>query len=413
MAADVAGRLKDYAKDQVRFMQGEYERQIIKWTAYIRQVADAQTTAYNDVKDALADIKRKQEEDAQAFREIAMVAFSLVGSVAVSWLSATIQYKLYPRVAALRNPELQKLLHQTGTTWDKYIKAAEKADYSKVAAKVWGDTISKPTGHVLDRVFSLTLTKADSDLPKLPTKLAHTVEVADFSSYKSVLENTMSDEQLRISRQFTRWLDSIQKNQEFGDKVLVELQKRYPTAADDKTRELQGMRFLDEYFDKMRQLWTNDWFYYRHNPVGAGIEFYASRFDREIWAFWILGQDWDRRLLRMDDDGPDMNPMPYYVTKDSGLELFNVAEALADFSYKEFQGLSAQIGKIDRQVAKDEINAVKNFLDASQRTNADELLKQVTDWAKSNPGAMLHGNLEYRTRNLGTIANADSVLADN
>lgn len=409
---DVAERLKEYAKGQVQFMKEEYDRQLIKWTMYIRDVADAQTKAYNDVKDALTDIKRQQEEEAQRMAQFAMIAFSLVGSIAVSWLSATIQYRLYPRVAALRNPELQRLLHKSTTTWDQYIKAAEKADFSKVAAKMWGDTISKQTWHALDSVFGLTLPKACNDPPKLNIQLLQVVETADFGSYKTSLENTMSSEQLRVSRQFTEWFESIHKMQDFGEMVLAELDKRLPGKFDDKQRELQGMTYLDEYFDEKRKDQTTKWFYYRNNPVESGIHFLASRFDREIWAVWILAQEWVRE--KTTTNPRFTSPIIYYVTKDGELYLTEIVEALGKFAYRELQDVIFQMGKPDIQVTSDEFDSADALAKATQRVrDADELLKQVIDWAKSNPGAMLHSNLEYRPRNLGTIANSSSVLADN
>src|SRR5450755_3306894 len=173
MAEDVAQALKDYAKSRLDRMKEEYERQITKWQGYIDIVADAHTTAYESFKESLKEIKEAQEEE----RQLAMFALSLIGNVAISWISGLIQYKLYPRLAGrvkwteqwtLREPWAAHLVSEHH--WIKSI------DYSQVGAQLFGDIAKQTTGHALDRLLKPT----HEDPPKQFQELELVIDRANF-----------------------------------------------------------------------------------------------------------------------------------------------------------------------------------------------------------------------------------------
>lgn len=418
---DLPARLKDYAKTHIGTIEKEYNRQILGWKKHIRVAADAHTAAYNNFKQTLEDIKRQQAEQEAFMRQFAMLAFSLVTPIALSWISGVIQYKLYPRMMAMRNPALVKLLHEQTTTWDQWIKAAEKADYSKVSAKIWGDTLSKYTGHALDAVFAKVI-PGDPRKGTIPSRLESSVSNADFTSYGTSLENAVDDEAGYVITKLGDWTESINGDNNFGENILKEMQKQFPgLGMDDKLLWQRGTVYIDDYFDKLRRQYAQDWAYYGHNPVPSSLHFLPFHIELEIWAVWILSTEWHSEYAGTTDEyAPIFN---YWVSKD-GFDLEKIMGALKDLAGKELlansklQPAKSPLAKgsgwvqpIDSELDDDQDSA-KKLQVAATRTEADAEMANVLAWAASSPGRLLHGNLDYRPRNLGTISNPPSIFAD-
>jgi hypothetical protein len=134
----------------------------------------------------------------------------------------------------------------------------------------------------------------------------------------------------------------------------------------------------------------------------------------EIWALWILAQPWRVEYTTLPDDLPSKVQRLPGITSDE-CKLDDIMEALAG---KESSNLmySPSMG------SPDEWATVKNLYGAAnpelkRYDNLDQIvraqLKAVLDWARSTPGRILHGNLDFRPRNLGTMASIQSILADN
>ena len=423
MAEDVAQALKDYAKSRLDRIKEEYERQITKWQGYIDIVADAHTTAYESFKESLKEIKEAQEEE----RQLAMFALSLIGNVAISWISGLIQYKLYPRLAGrakwteqwtLREPWAAHLVSEHH--WIKSI------DYSQVGAQLFGDIAKQTTGHTLDRLLKPT----HEDPPKQFQELELVIDRANFISYKSALTRAVNQEKDRVSKQFTRWSDEIDKNPTYGEQVLEALKKqqppgrynvspRAPAAAVRRQMEIDGYAYLDDYFDKVRELYTQKWFYYQKNPIYARTHFLASHLEREMWALWIAAQEWDTR-----DVGGESRMVLMSVTKDGGFELPRILLAMRNLAQQELRDVFNEATRTTPEIYKEESGATTKMDGATRgkesvsgdwtsSTNDQPVLDRVLAWAKSNPGQIVYGNLDYRERRLGTLRDINTILADN
>jgi hypothetical protein len=407
---DMKEEFKNYAINNIDTINREYEWQLSKWRRYHRLVADAHSKAYKDFTTALNNIRQQQDAEEAATREFGMFAITLIATPVLSWISGAIQYKLYPRAVALRNPDFIRN-NVINKSWDAFTKAAEKSDYSKVAAKVFGDTISKATGHALDSIFSKLMPEPEKGRRDPDFRFQSTTANADFTTYRTNLENALDTEVGRVTKQLAIWKKSVSGSYEFGGDILKEVEKRLPgPRVTEKQKWDEGKRQIDTYCDILRSLYAADWAFYRNNPVQLRIDFFPEHIEAEIWALWILGSEWKSKYVGTTSDYPDV--ASYWFTSD-GYELGRVTEALADFAGQEFGLMRSEIGKVDPAVLNAEIDPAIKLSDAVQRRRDDDIqMQKLLDWAKSNPGQLLNGSLDYRPRNLGTIANVESIFAD-
>ncbi len=404
MAADVAGRLKEYAKTHAETIGKEYAAQVSKWTAYLTLVADQQTAAEGHFQ---ATLRRIKEEEAKA-EQYAMVALSLVGMAACAWIGALIELKVYPRLAS-------KLVISDGFKAGKYWVKSEM-EFNEVAAKFFGDTIHEALGHTLDKVFELVMPEPRS--PEKNDAFWNSILGSDLGSFRSNLQNGLLAASKMVANQLTELSENINQSQDFGDAVLREVDKRIPhqksAGSDkaDKLRESNGMTLLDEYFQELRELYAKKWFYYGNNPVTARLPVLAFHIELEIWALWILAQDWKFDHYRdYADDAGVYEGARFWTNGDFHLE--NIMEALEDLagakSWKEI---------MSKQPNPDELATTAALIDAAEShgSDTDEAradLARMLGWAKATPGKILHGNLDYRPRMLGDIGKISSVTADN
>jgi len=405
MSVDVAGRLKQYAQGHAGTMGKEYMAQISKWTAYLNLIADQQIAAEDTFQATLRKIK---EEEAKA-EQFAMVALSLVGMAACAWIGALVELEVYPRLAT-------KIVISDGFKAGKYwVKS--KGEFNEIAAKFFGDTVHEALGHVLDKAFELV--KPEPRPPEMNDAFWNSILGSHLGSFRTNLVNGLLAASKTVTNQLTDLSENINRRQDFGDAVLREVDKRLPRRKDvtpdkwDELRETNGMNLLDEYFDKLRQRHAKDWFYYGNNPVTARLPVLAFHIELEMWALWILAQEW--RFDHYRDYGDEWGYYPgarYWTNGDFHLE--DIMEALDDLAgeevVKEFwAGRSSQ----------DELAATSALSDAAKRGAGDDDgavradLTKMLNWAKSIPGKILHGNLDYRPRRLGSIGDISSVTADN
>src|ERR1700722_2725302 len=404
MAADVAGRLKEYAKTHADTIGKEYAAQVSKWAAYLTLVADQQTAAEGHFQ---ATLRHIQEEEAKA-QQYAMVALSLVGIAACAWIGALVELKVYPRLAS-------KLVITDGFKAGKYWVKSEM-EFNEIAAKFFGNSIHETLGHTLDKVFELVMPEHGS--PEKNDAFWNSILGSDLGSFRSNLQNGLLAASKMVTNQLTELSENINQSQDFGDAVLREVDKRLPhqkgggSDKADKLRESTGMSLLDEYFQKLRERYAKEWFYYGSNPVSARLSDLAFHIELEIWALWILAQDWKFDHYRdFADDAGVYEGARFWTNGDFHLE--DIMEALEDLAGAE-TWKEVMSGRPD----PDEVAAVRALISAaeSRGNDTDEAsadLARMLAWANATPGKILHGSLDYRPRRLGDIANISSVTADN
>ena len=172
----------------------------------------------------------------------------------------------------------------------------------------------------------------------------------------------------------------------------------------------EGKRQINQWFDALRQLWANDWAFYRNNPVLARLPYLPGHIEMGIWALWILGSKWESKFVDLASDDPEV--VSYWET-DDGFQLWHVLGALSEFAYRETMTYTAHMSQTVPDVVMDEVNSVQKLYDADERKREEDVkMQKLLDWAKSNPAQMSHPDLDYRARNLGTVSDPPSLFAD-
>ncbi len=411
VAVDVAERLKTYARTHVQTVKDEYEKQIGKWESYIDDVADAEIAARKDFNETLRDIKREEEEAGK----LALMALSLVAIPALAWVGAEIELNLYPRL-------MGKTIIEDGFVKGKYVVRAER-EVNEFAAKFFGDSIKDYLGHGLDKTFESLFPEGEDGGKNGNNKdesFWNSIASGDLAGFKTRLSAELRAKSSVVSGQLMILRENINKKREFGDLVIKEVHKRFPkskTREDDGQLELNGYAVLDEYFDTLRKQYARNWFYYGNNPITSRLPLLPFHIQVEIWALWILGQQWKTRYTVIPDDLPGKAIRLPHITN-GDFELDKIVEALGNLASKE----TSQFMRSPTLASKDEWDTVHQLYRAAEpepadtddlTRRADSRLDAVLGWAKSNPGKILHGNLDFRPRNLGTIANVKSILSDN
>jgi hypothetical protein len=145
----------------------------------------------------------------------------------------------------------------------------------------------------------------------------------------------------------------------------------------------------------------------------------------EIWACWILNAEWRSKSTVYRGEGlygETARIIRSWATKD-GLQLERIMRALNEFAGKELADLKPEPAKsplkkqpgtvqeIDPEADEDR-DLARKVQDIAKPADADAEMSKVLAWARSNPGKLLHGEVDYRPRKLGTIANPPSIFAD-
>ncbi len=52
-------------------------------------------------------------------------------------------------------------------------------------------------------------------------------------------------------------------------------------------------KFVEKIVDEQREKWAKEWLYYGNNPPNASTYEMSRKIEREIWAMWILDQDFN------------------------------------------------------------------------------------------------------------------------
>jgi hypothetical protein len=64
-------------------------------------------------------------------------------------------------------------------------------------------------------------------------------------------------------------------------------------------RETRAKSLLDKHIDSVRLYWAKEWFYYGNDPVEPDRTQFRLEIEREIWALWIMTQDYQAVISKV------------------------------------------------------------------------------------------------------------------
>ncbi len=296
--------IQQYAHNTVgTHIKNEFDHQIALWEDHIKLQALDCRTAFANFNGTLAEAKIKQ---AEAFA-LAMLALSFIAGPALSWLSGTIQYKIVPKLASSSKKVREKvsIIAKEGPPSTSYSVTLEsnQADYSKVSAKIFGDM-----SVVATRALGGTML-ASPDWPRATVEAV--ADAADPDVFKTKLELALNAQADTILNHIGAVAHAINENPTYGRPWLVKGNStsptKNPTADLPEVQEARATKLVREELETMRQAMARQFYYYGNDPVPYDSESVQLAIEREIWALWILAQDFHVVTFTARSYGEDWN----------------------------------------------------------------------------------------------------------
>jgi len=348
---DVAQNLKDHIKGHILTVQKEYDWQVAKWKPFFNVVVDAQAAAFDTFKTTLENALK----DSQRGAELLLMALSMAGGAAIGWLGTVVKGHLTSRFA--KSPVFQDAF-VPGGGYEIVKVSAGTLEETAAKAAYFGDKLEKGLGTGLDKLVAKVTPKTElKDVSRpatadLKSKLTQTIQKADYASFKTMITAVL-DEEIRITTgQFGLWYSATHNDRDFGTKLLAAVKAKFnlPHLSPDSL-ETFGVNDIDDYIDKLRNKFAKDWFYYGNDPDEKGIKSLPDRIEKELWALWIIDQEFKVRSLpdplikSREVRGKDRIPLNHRIIKHLMVDLSGaVGQDMIDLEYKLQRGFSERSG---------------------------------------------------------------------
>lgn len=407
MAVDVAFRLKtDLIELLTTNLIAEYQDQIEVWKLYIEDVVDAANAASDKVKDTLVDANAELQAAREQAYGLAMLLLGMVAGPAISWLGAMVKVNWAPKITTTERIEMQtREVWTTNSLGKQYQYFISQPVFIKVrndvANQLLGD-LTKSGGSFLSGLVQSVLKPNAQTVPDLKTNFS----ALSWESFRTGLMRSLYDAQVAAKSQIMDLANAVRNDAGFGDKILARLFKEHPNLKSHPAeQERQGMIMIRRMLNDQRNNWagTDRWFYYGNNPPNLKPDL-NTRYEREIWAQWIRGQN-IRLDTRLAGGAKDYFDVRYVVKNDSGFFMTQAVQgelrrmALPNFYDmhtwdSELNAALVGVEDVDDERVKDAITTRERTEYEAQRKAAQDALQRVLNWAANYRPV---GPLDYGT----------------
>lgn len=388
----------------------EYGYQIDEWQKYINRVLDAEKLAHENMEGVLKKVIDDINNQPQYLATIGMFALSLLGGAALSWISGAIQYKLFPKLTG--KWELNKtgvyLESKAASIEGNFLMIKSELDYNKVTAKVFGDAASNLMGGTVGKAITQyaqqNMSRKTITLDKISeiTVQGNTSSNELHQSLKTKLENALLDEKQKTIKTIAGLALFLRNNPEFGKYILEELFQKKPglKSMNDDTILREAKKLVEDTVDLLRKSWAENWFYYGHNPPNTSIDEMSRILQREMWALWIIDQNFifSRKPLKQIGNAPS----PYEqitVNGRNGIPLHKfILFQLMYLNVLQAQMFRGHIQSLDPRFKSPNINV-------GMRVDTAAEIDAINNWAKNHPLELLAGNNDSQKRALPSVLN--------
>ena len=248
----------------------------------------------NTVSPAFADAFKSQQETLKASEkakealwDLAKIGLSIIGQVTLSWVAGKIQYEYLAKY----NPTIKFKTVKVDANY-KVTLSGQYVEYDKVAGKVCAD-MSKELG-------KLGLGEVTKSVPintVNPADCSGVAKAGDPDQFKREIGDELDDQKKKLTATIGSFADQILDSQlDWGGEQVKRLLKKYPELPKLTYQEQRrrGELMLNDDLDKMRQNWADNpvWFYFGNIPFNYGRFELARTIERELWALWVLDQDY-------------------------------------------------------------------------------------------------------------------------
>ena len=376
---DVAQNLKSYFLGAIGTMEKEYEWQIAKWKPYFALVASAQSKAQAGVNKVLDQVR----SDAHAADQLLLMAVSFAGGAAIGWFANKVKMDIYPKYAA-------KVHWEDSFT---HLGYSTKLTHDAARAAFFGDTIKGALGLGLDQVVKKITPEDPKDRDKSKdVQLSNLLRGSNYATFQNSI-NAQIDEEIRSMKAlFGKMHTNANNNLALGHELLDALEESKNPKTPLEQLEVIGTTRIQKYVDGMRANFAKEWWYFGNNPDLSTLRSLDDKIELELWALWVLDQDF--KVVQVLNTkvvmGKDRIPLVHRIMSRLVNGLFQTA--LIDLEYHTQRVVGPIIGAIHKE------------------TIEPGDLKTLIAWAKRHPGKYAHGNVGFKPRSIGSIADSNSIF---
>jgi hypothetical protein len=296
LMTDVAQDLTSYAHSSIVDIRAQFITHEKEWTKYVEHVIKAYNEASDKHRSVLDAVAQRKAAEAQLF----VAALAIAAGPALSWLSGAIQYRWYGRFA----PEIETKV-QTQTHWiyeatlggggvdvgTPVRVVTNAASYNKVAAKVFGD-FGRSLGGVLGEYIKSKLPNppdyAGSVLPGLASPAAFDQSIKDtLSNSFTQVEEAMNDAAIAAN--------GLLDGNTYGERCIRELYRMNPSLKMSASENLRivGRGYVNSELMNLMNSWAANSIVFKYNPPNVADQTMADAIETNIWANWILYNDFE------------------------------------------------------------------------------------------------------------------------
>ena len=376
---DVAQNLKSHFIGTIGTMEKEYAWQIAKWKPYFALVASARSKAEANVNKVLEQVK----SDARAADQLLLMAVSFAGGAAIGWFASKVKADIYPKYAAK-------------VQWEdsfSHLGYSTKLTHDTARAAFFGDTIKGALGLGLDAVVKKITPEDPKDRDKSQdVQLSRLLRGSDYATFENAINGQIDEEIKSMLALFGKMHTNANNNLALGHELLNALEEsKNPRTSPDQL-EIIGTARIQKHVDGMRANFAKEWWYFGNNPDLSTLRSLDDKIELELWALWVLDQDF--KIVQVLNTkvvmGKDRIPVTHRITSRLVNGLFQTA--LIDLEYHTQRTVGFALGMLHKETIP-----------------AGDLPKLIA-WAKKHPGKFAQGNVGFKPRNIGTVADANSIF---
>jgi hypothetical protein len=211
------------------------------------------------------------------------------------------------------------------------------------------------------------------------------------------LKRALKEQSLKTVDEIGDFGETVENNSDFGEKYLnygsVKAQKN------DESKLQRAKKLVIQDLNKVRETWKKNWFYYGNDPNFPPKAQMEKAIEREIWAFWILEQDFivykHYPSFMGDSTYRPSNKVPDSLVLDRFAEL-DIISARSDIqAIRQHKRLNPIGGKTQEVY----VLGISGEIDTQKEVNA------INKWAKEHKPDLITGNLRSISRELRSVEN--------
>lgn len=379
MSRDLELRLQTYANSLVdSHLQREYNIQLSKWKKHVNRVGGAYFTAVTQHNTVLKAARDKQQAD----NELTMAALSFVGGLAMSWISGYLQYRLSPRFFDM-TPRYVFSRDSQGLLTDGFKSFPH--EYVHIFGHIFGELPKE----IVEFGADLTI-KTDPRENGIGSALAGLAVSANPEIFKMNLENALEEESQKTTKSIGGLAMTILNSQDYGKACLKRLHRLQPHSvkANPDMQEVLAKKMIVDDLDRQRRQLAKQWFYYGNDPLQENLYDMSDKIETEIWASWILDQDFG-------------DPRPTDWGRD-GIELDSIYDRLVDLDIAIARTDEQRLPQMSRVIDNPNKGIPVTDVDDDDPYKRKEVLA-FTEWAANHHPDPIGGSRGAVPRIMGSI----------